>query len=164
MKPATSTPIFVYGTLMNPQVVQVLLGRTLTLDSFPAARLSGYCRYPVKNYVFPGMVEHPDPDKFVMGCLLENLSPLDVKLFDWFEGNEYSRKLVKVSRIGGKDDDDTDVEAHAYIWKEELLNELERDGDEWDYETFCKQNLDWYLTNVVRPCRKETEDLGMTKL
>ena len=153
-------PIFVYGTLTSPQVVRTLLGRTVALQ-FPPARLSGYSRHSVKNFVYPGMIPSNNDDspqrQEVHGCLLENLSHLEMKLLNWFEGDEYERRLVKVST-----NDDILIDAHAYIWKSHLLEELNLQ-EEWCYETFCKEHLEWYLENTVRPCRREMEDLGMTK-
>jgi Gamma-glutamyl cyclotransferase, AIG2-like len=45
--------LFVYGTLMAPEVVQTLIGR---LPKQQPARLFGYRRHPVKSHVFPGLI------------------------------------------------------------------------------------------------------------
>jgi gamma-glutamylcyclotransferase (GGCT)/AIG2-like uncharacterized protein YtfP len=154
MKP----PIFVYGTLCSPQVVQILLGRTLT-SSLPPAQLVGHARYPVRNYLYPGTIPTPDqPDNVVNGYLLEDLTPLERKLLDWFEGDEYDRRVVQVER----EDMATKVPAEVYVWKQHLIGELEQDR-EWSLEVFSKDHLDSYLENTVRPCREEMEQLGMTK-
>jgi gamma-glutamylcyclotransferase (GGCT)/AIG2-like uncharacterized protein YtfP len=150
--------IFVYGTLGSPQVVQILLGRALT-SSLPAARLLGYTRYPVRNFVFPGTIPTPDqPSSAVDGYLLEDLTPLERKLLDWFEGDEYDRRLVQVER----EDTATLVPAEVYIWKQHLIGELEQ-GRDWSYELFLKDHMESYLDNTVRPCREEMEQLGMTR-
>jgi gamma-glutamylcyclotransferase (GGCT)/AIG2-like uncharacterized protein YtfP len=148
-------PIFVYGTLSHPQVVQTLLGRTIAFE-FPTATLSGFSRHPVKNCVFPGIIPNT-PQNQVDGFLLENLSDLDRKLLDWYEGDEYDGRTVQVST-----ETSTQIHAEVYIWKPHLLEELKLD-EKWCYKTFCKDNLEWYLENTVRPCRFEMENLGMTK-
>ena len=152
-------PIFIYGTLCSPQVVEVLLGRSIPAIHMPRARLQGYARCPVRNCVFPGTIPTPDqPNNHVDGFLLENLSSVECELLDYFEGDEYDKRIVQVRR---DDNPETTVPAELYVWKSHLIEELERDR-QWTYEMFCKNHLDWYLENTVRPCRKEMEQLGMT--
>ncbi len=73
-------------------------------------------------------------------------------------GDRYDRKLVQVSTTSG-----SLVEGHAYIWNPDLRQQLKLD-EEWNYETFRKEHLEWYLENTVRSCRREMEVLGMTNL
>ena len=151
-------PMFVYGTLCSPQVVQVLLGRSI-MPTFLPARLNGYARYPVRGFVFPGTIATPSkPMSHVDGFLLEGLSTLECKLFDWFEGHEYERVMVSVERQDTKEL----VQAQVYLWKRELIDELELEKI-WDFSEFERTKLEWYLENTVRPCRHETERLGMTQ-
>ena len=151
-----TAPVFVYGTLTSHQVVRTLLGKnSASVLEFQPARLLGYSRHPVKNCVYPGMIPHPE--KEVRGCLLENVSFHEMKLLDWFEGDEYERRLVQVSIERSP----SLVEAHAYVWKPHLLHSL-RLEEEWCYETFCNKNLNRYIQKTVGPCRKEMENLGMT--
>jgi gamma-glutamylcyclotransferase (GGCT)/AIG2-like uncharacterized protein YtfP len=166
MKP-NSIPIFVYGTLSSPQVVQTLLGRTVPSE-FPVARLDNHSRHPVKNYVFPGTI--PNPKKRIHGCLLENLSETDMKILDWFEGDEYDRRMVQVciNRSTLADNNGKDkassffIDAYTYIWRPRLLQQLILD-EEWNFENFCSKHLEWYLINTVRPCRKEIEELKIVE-
>jgi hypothetical protein len=148
--------MFVYGTLCSPQVIQVLLGRSIT--SFIPATLKGHARYPVRGFVFPGTIATPNqPLNHVDGFLLEGLSPLECKLFDWFEGPEYERVVVSVER----QDTGASVQAEVYLWKTHLTQELELEKA-WDFDEFERTKLEWYLENTVLPCRRETERLGMT--
>lgn len=124
------------------------------------ARLHHYSRHPVKDCVFPATI--PNPEKSVDGYLLENLSSKDVELLDWFESDEYNRQVVQVC-VNPNGGNGKMVEALAYIWQPHLMDELELDQG-WSFEHFCKENLDWYLKNTVRPCRKQMEELGMTQL
>ncbi|CAJ1957632.1 unnamed protein product [Cylindrotheca closterium] len=147
-------PVFVYGTLSSPQVVETLLGRPLSVESFPPAILDGHSRHPVKGFVFPAMISNPT--KQVNGLLIEDLTPKELELFDWFESDEYIRKVVEVRTKNQKS-----VEAFAYIWNPDLMEMLLLD-QEWSFENFCKENKELYLKNTVTPCRKEMESLGMT--
>jgi gamma-glutamylcyclotransferase (GGCT)/AIG2-like uncharacterized protein YtfP len=78
-----TTSIFVYGTLTSPEVVRVLLGRELA--AIRPAWLEGYTRHPVQNFVFPSMI--PCVGKSVEGCIYTDVSPLEQKVLDWYEGH-----------------------------------------------------------------------------
>jgi len=178
-------PIFVYGTLCSPQVVQVLLGRSFT--SFLPARLYGHLRFPVHGCVYPGMIpigslpsQHlqqqqlslPEKEHFVDGFLLEGLSPIDIQILDWFEGTEYERVTVTVKKrrhvkedVKDREEDDKDdkgeIPAEVYLWDINNIDRLELDRP-WDYIEFEQNQLKDYLETTVYPCRWETERLGMT--
>lgn len=85
--------IFVYGTLMAPEVLKVLIGRVP--ESMDPAILTNYVRHPVKNEVFPGMIPSNNDDE-THGLLLQGLSERDVSRLDWFEGDEYVHQKVQV--------------------------------------------------------------------
>jgi gamma-glutamylcyclotransferase (GGCT)/AIG2-like uncharacterized protein YtfP len=148
--------IFVYGTLTSPEVVRVLLGRELA--AIRPARLEGYTRHPVKNFVFPGMI--PCVGKSVEGCIYTNVSPLERNLLDWFEGDEYIRQTVQATVMDDSEPSSMTVEAN--VWKPHLVDQLLQD-QKWSYENFRQQHSEWYLKIIVQPCRDEMERLGMTK-
>ena len=157
---ANSTPIFVYGTLSSPNVVQTLLGKTIPTP-FRPAWIENYSRHPVRGHLFPGMI--PNQGRQVHGCILENLSALDIRLLDWFEGEEYERETIQIYISEASNVEKSSlIHAETYIWKPHLLNELDQ-SKEWSYDNFCKKHLDWYLKNTVQPCREEMVSLGLTK-
>jgi hypothetical protein len=171
---AAPLPIFVYGTLMNPQVVSILLGRSWSPAEEAAirpARLYGYSRHPVRQHVFPATIPSTVSTAYVEGLLLPaTMSKMEVIIFDCFESDEYNRVPVDVTIVkhGGDDHNDLDsssspvtVKAQVYLWRDDLISQLELD-QQWSYESFCQEHLDWYLKNTVRPCRAEVEQLGMT--
>ena len=149
----TSSSIFVYGTLMSPQVLRVLLGRIPS--SLSPALLSGYQRHSVRGQVFPGMIPSNNVvnDHKTQGILLQGLSEKEVRVLDYFEGDEYSRRDVTVSCQGQS------YNAQTYVWSNPL-SELNLD-QEWDYAHFCENHLECYLETTVRLCRLEMNDLGM---
>ena len=147
--------VFVYGTLMSPPVVRVLLQREVPMIP---AQLEGYIRHPVLNQVYPGMIRSSKMTSFVRGCILPNLSPLEMKLLDYFEGDEYDRATVQVRTAEESVLETTQV----YLWKSHLIRSVNQD-EEWSYENFCQNHLDWYLKHTVQPCRDEMERLGLTK-
>mmetsp|Transcript_5342 Transcript_5342/g.7698 ORF Transcript_5342/g.7698 Transcript_5342/m.7698 type:complete len:158 (+) Transcript_5342:51-524(+) len=151
-------PVFVYGTLSHPTIVQILLGRSLdSTVAFPKAHLGGFSRHPIRNQVFPAMIPAASSCS-VDGFLLEDLTDLDLTLLDWFEADEYDRNMVKVQKEKTLDW----VEAEAYIWKNNYVSSVLVE-EEWSYENFCQNHLEWYLQSTVRPCRQEMERLGLTK-
>lgn len=150
-----TSSIFVYGTLTSPEVVRVLLGRELV--AIRPARLQGYTRHPVQNYVFPGMI--PCVGKSVEGCIYTDVSPSERKQLDWYEGDEYLRQTVQATVDS---EPSSPITVETYVWKPHLVDQLLQD-QEWSYEEFYQQHSEWYLKNTVQPCRDEMESLGMTK-
>jgi gamma-glutamylcyclotransferase (GGCT)/AIG2-like uncharacterized protein YtfP len=150
MVPTGSSSVFVYGTLMAPQVLKVLLSRVP--DMLVPAVLPNYRRHPVKDNVFPGIIPC-SRGSATKGLLLQGLSENELKILDWFEGDEYVRREVKVMC------DLIPHETQCYIWSNPVTD-LDH-GREWDYDDFLETKLDWYLKSTVRPCRLQLDQLGM---
>ena len=150
MVPTGSSSVFVYGTLMAPQVLKVLLSRVP--DMLVPAVLPNYRRHPVKDHVFPGIIPC-SRGSATKGLLLQGLSENELKILDWFEGDEYVRREVKVMC------DLIPHETQCYIWSNPVTD-LDH-GREWDYDDFLETKLDWYLKSTVRPCRLQLDQLGM---
>lgn len=167
---------------MSPQVLQTLIGRIPCM--YKPAYLYHYTRHPVKGFVFPGIlpsklleskVSTPNmKPKIVEGILLTELTDEEMKIFDWFEAEEYDRLLEKIY-IPVEDETSTiendanlnimsgvkknEVQANVYVW---CAGEERLDLDhEWDYETFRQLYLHSYLKDTVRPCKAEIDQLGM---
>jgi len=149
MLSSPTTSIFVYGTLMSPQVLRVLLGRIPICQS--PAFLKDYQRHPVINEVFPGMI--PSSGGKTQGVLMQSLTPQEMRVLDYFEGDEYTRRDVTVSYNG------VTHETQTYVWSNPL-SELALDK-EWEYQQFCDEKLEWYLATTVRPYRQEMDELGI---
>lgn len=140
---------------MAPQVLKVLIGRVPYI--LEPAILQNYRRHPVRNEVFPGVIlgsESPANNAdSTTGLLLRDLSENELKVLDWFEGDEYARQKVQVQV------DDKSFDTQCYVWSNPL-SELDL-RKEWQYDDFRKTKLDWYLTNTVRPCRMDLDNLGI---
>ncbi len=177
------TTCFVYGTLMSTEVLQTLLGRTpITL---PGVVLQNHVRHPVKGQVYPAVLPSTvaapasafHRDHSVEGILIIDLSPRDMKIFDYFEeegidytrttvvahvpesSNAYLQQLEKNKSILWKDTDKEgyrSVQTNAYIWARgaDTLDLTKP----WVYEQFRKNRLEWYLESTVKPCAKEFND------
>lgn len=124
--------LFFYGTLMHPKILQrVILSDVSELTIRPATLLS-YSRHRVTGVDYPAVV--PDDSQSVKGTLVKGLSPWAVKRLDVFEGDEYSRKSVKVMVEG----QDLPVEARTYVWSD---NPSRLDKAEWDFNDFVQEKL-----------------------
>jgi gamma-glutamylcyclotransferase (GGCT)/AIG2-like uncharacterized protein YtfP len=143
--------IFVYGTLMSPEVVQTLLGRAVS--NVQSARINGFRRHPVQKKDYPGLI--PIANGETTGVLLQGLTSSDMKRLDWYEGDTYSRVDVTVTLLHDSSRFDTQV----YNLKENVLQELDL-TKEWDFDAFTKLHLKEYLEKAVQPCRDELDRLG----
>ena len=180
-----TTSLFVYGTLMSPHVAETLLGRIPS--PMEPATLWGYKRYAVKRQVYPAILstkefsrdnnqhqQHGRCSFFVEGILMRGLTTSEMKRLDWFEDVDYQRRGVKIelsidsttptlssSQSARMDSDSAimnEMQAQTYVWNNPT-SELEIE-QEWSFEKFCEQNLNWYLETTVRPCREELDRLG----
>ena len=149
--PSRLHSVFVYGTLLAPEVLQTLLNR---VPKHVPARLEGYIRHPVKGLVYPGLVAASENDRSssTSGLLLSGLSQSDMRVLDWFEDDQYTRRHVQVQL-----EDGTDESTQVYLWCSPM-EELHL-GEIWSYERFRTENLEWYLVNTVQPCRKSLDEL-----
>ena len=169
--PPPTSCCFVYGTLMSSDVLQVLLGRVPTI--IPNAILQNHSRHPVRGRVYPGVIPTPintSSLSSVEGKLLLDITPLEMKYLDWFEneGVDYNRIKVQVmipnntSNENGEHDNNSEEQTtkqqqtNAYIWS---LGTSKLDTScDWDYNMFVEKHLEWYIENVVMPCRIEIEE------
>lgn len=152
--------LFVYGTLMAPEVMQCLVGR---VPPCTPAVLRGYTRHPVVGFCFPGIIRAAADNgarSVVRGLLYTDLTRDELALMDWFEDKEYTRTNVEVETSLTVDDNDpkpfaktTSQSTQVYVWTNPL-NELNVEV-EWDYNCFRQQHLSDYLVKTVEPCRVE---------
>ncbi|KAK4277057.1 hypothetical protein QN277_015112 [Acacia crassicarpa] len=114
--------VFVYGSLLADDVVQVLLKR---VPPAAPATLSNHHRFSIKGRVYPAIL--PVEDKKVTGRVLQGISDLELFILDEFEDVEYERRDVDVYLK----DNSEKLKAHAYIWSNRSDPNLYGD---WDFE------------------------------
>jgi gamma-glutamylcyclotransferase (GGCT)/AIG2-like uncharacterized protein YtfP len=142
--------VFVYGTLMYPQVLHALLNR---VPSNSKAVIHGFQRFNIKGQVFPGVIASTADSK-VEGVLLRELTPEDMVVFDEFEGDEYYKLPVQPQLLEQGGDA---VAASVYIWQDSLRSYL---YGEWDPEAFAETHLESY----VKMCTAFAEELKEQQL
>ncbi len=83
--------LLAYGTLMWPEVLEVVIGRCM--EGVPAT-LHGYLRLRVTGELYPAIV--PAEREDVEGILYTGLTDADFRHLDRFEGEAYDRVEVQV--------------------------------------------------------------------
>ena len=103
----TPKPLFVYGTLRDPDVLGALLGRALSPHQAIEAHAPGFAAVHYPNRVYPALV--PAPEGAAPGLILGDLTPDELAILDAFEGDEYRRNTIAVQTASGV------VEADVYL-------------------------------------------------
>jgi gamma-glutamylcyclotransferase (GGCT)/AIG2-like uncharacterized protein YtfP len=102
--------LFVYGTLMNDDLVRYLAGRPLP---WRPAVLEGYCRTLDSSIGYP--VVHPLAGASVDGRILEEIDEQMLTAVDTYEGDLYRRVVVRVQTSDGRN-----VDAYMYVPRQPL--------------------------------------------
>ena len=138
--------IFVYGTLLYPEIVGKLTGKKLKTHH---AILFGFKRFTVVGCDYPAIIETKNSK--VEGLLIENVDSKSGQVLSFFEGVEYEKRKVIVQTKQHK------VEASTYIWKGDfsLLKDIE-----WNIHDFKKNRLRYYLEDVIPQTLEEFKNGG----
>jgi gamma-glutamylcyclotransferase (GGCT)/AIG2-like uncharacterized protein YtfP len=131
-------PLFVYGTLLFPEILHLLLGR---LPVSSEAVLPGYHRFSIHDgpcvRAYPAVF--PQPGAEVHGLLLHGLSPAEQAVLDAYEDDDYIKTAVTVVQKGEMTD------ANVYVWHTGKKGQLR---GTWDAEQFRAQNLQTYIERM----------------
>ncbi len=92
-----SNPLFVFGTLMDPDVLAtVCIGSASEVSTQPAL-IQGFTRRLVVNESFPVLV--PAANESVLGLLIHGLGDEDLQRAQFFEGEEYELTSISVEAL-----------------------------------------------------------------
>ena len=78
---------FFYGTLIDRDVMALVIGRRLPPQAFEPASIAGYSRRRASGATFPVLMR--DPKGRVAGVVVRGLSARDVVLLNAYEGQGY---------------------------------------------------------------------------
>ncbi len=131
--PTESGSLFVYGTLMFPEVLVALIGR---LPKMLAASVPDWRAAPLLERVYPGLV--PAPGVITYGKLILGLTSNEWTIFDRFEGNQFC--LLAIATEGGGS-------VRSYVLDN---TELAKDGT-WDAQDFASRFLLTFVATLARP-------------
>lgn len=105
--------LFGFGTLMDPEVRDLVVGRPVPPEAVAPAVLPGYRRVRVPDETYPALV--PDPAGEVQGQLFGPLTAVELERVQFFESFEYALTAIEV-RCRGRP-----VPAMACLATEEVL-------------------------------------------
>lgn len=128
--------VFVYGTLLNDEVLKILLGHIPTKR---VAELHGYKRVQVIGQRYPAILR--DANSKVEGALLTELSDTDLQRLDEYEAEQYERIAAFVSVAGGER-----RECMTYVFRPEYSSLLSSEA--WSNESFRAKYLQRFLKEI----------------
>ena len=95
----TPAPLFLYGTLRDPDILAAVLGRTVADRQLIAATAPDCVAVYYPGRVYPALVRRPGA--VAPGRLLVQASADDLAALDAFEGEEYRRGSVQAMTEAG---------------------------------------------------------------
>ena len=128
--------IFVYGTLLSPEITKKLTGKSF--ETVPAS-LKGFKIYCVKDCDYPAIV--PENGADTSGKIIINVDDIDLIILSLYEGDEYKQRKVKVLCNNKM------VDALTFVW---VIGNESLENREWDFEGFQRERLDFYLEELCQ--------------
>lgn len=110
---------FFYGTLVDADVRQLVLGRPIPDAAVRSATLQDFQRYSVLDQPYPAAV--PQPGSAIDGVVMPGASLVDAAKLTCFEGSDYEvqlRRVMIVGNTGGSSEDERN--AWVYIASERV--------------------------------------------
>ncbi|AUZ85825.1 gamma-glutamylcyclotransferase family protein [Methylophaga nitratireducenticrescens] len=129
--------LFVYGTLMDPEIMRKVSGQKHTSK---VATLDGFMRKKIKDEVFPAMI--PQQGSRVAGLVYFNVPTESQRRLDQFEGAIYQKEEVLIF-----DDKNQPLRAQTYVLSEKYLNLLSE--QDWDFDEFKLNNKHLFQKKYV---------------
>jgi len=131
---------FFYGSLMDQEVLEIVVGRTVLESEMTIAELPGYRRVTVANETYPALAQ--TPGKVIEGILIESLDATEALRVMYFEGEEYKPEEVQLQLKNQKpvsafcflpapDLETTDLVWDFGEWRKEHLNDFLHLSEEW---------------------------------
>ena len=127
--------LFVYGTLLCPDVATAVLGRAPAVEH---ARLYGYERVKVRGEHYPGIPGNGN----VEGAVWRDVTAAEITVLDAFEGELYTRTLLQVCLMSGEP-----VHAAGYVFRDAFRHLLTQDA--WDVRHFVRYFKDAFLRECL---------------
>lgn len=119
--------LFVYGTLMNDEIVKALCGKRFKKSP---ATISGFIASNLNGRHSPGLSKKANST--VEGYVLHSVDSRSFNIIKAWENDDY--KLIKVKPNNG-----AFGVCNTFLWKTDIL------GTVWDNARFRKYHMQWYL-------------------
>jgi hypothetical protein len=125
---STATPLFVFGTLRDEDVLAAALGRWLDPGQRQPAVAHGFRAILYPGQTYPML--RAESGHFAEGMLLRGLTAIDLALLDAFEGEHYRRLAISVEAAGR-------VEAAELYWADVAVP---AGGPAWSFEDWRRNH------------------------
>lgn len=116
-----NVPIFFFGSLMDMDLLEVVLGRSPKKLSIRAGRILGFDRHRVDGETFPMLA--PVPGGAVDGLVVEGLTRQDLDRIQYYETALYELRAFDVECQGRR------IGARSFI----ATSRLSDSGESWDF-------------------------------
>jgi len=130
---------FFYGTLLDPDVMALVIGRRLPPSAFVPAILPGHSRRRAEGATYPVVVR--DAADRVRGVVVGGLTPRDVARLAAYEGPGYRVARLKV-RVGG--------EIATVSVFEPVAVRLQPSDSPWDYASWKGRHKRPFVSRLRR--------------
>lgn len=140
---------FFYGSLMDLELLEAVLGRAPDHLSFTPGWLAGYAAETAAGYSFPTLVE--DRAARTDGLLTHGLSDDDVARIAYFEDTEYAPTVLDIATA------ESDVAAQVFM----ATTALKSTGELWSFEHWRRNHKPLLLAVTHRVMR---EHYGLTPM
>jgi gamma-glutamylcyclotransferase (GGCT)/AIG2-like uncharacterized protein YtfP len=132
--------IFVYGTLLFPEILEKLTGKTFESKE---GYLNDSKRYQIFDdnipRKYPAIIESKGNQVF--GKIILNVDQESLNILDYFEDEKYESKTLKAYLKDGEE-----FEVLVYVWREEFRDMLKGD---WNIDYFKDNYLSIYLNEII---------------
>jgi len=127
--------IFVYGSMLSPDVVKAVTGHDILSVS---AHLKDYSRRKLKNRDYPGIIH--SQGSMVIGKVLRDVRHELLQLINIFEGDEYLEQKTKAIL-----EDGNGIDVLTYVWNGSIEDVQD---DDWDFAYFESHKLRTFLSQT----------------
>ncbi len=125
---------FFFGSMMDQEVLEIVVGRTVLEEEMITTILPGYRRVGVANESYPALVH--TSNQSIEGVLIEDLDASESLRIIYFEGEEYKPEEVQLQLKNHKPES-----AYCFL----ASADLELVDREWDFESWRTQHLQDFL-------------------
>ena len=126
-------PVFTYGTLEIPEVMEALTGRSWASAE---AWAKGFAKFLLKGRIYPGMTGAQG--SICSGRVYYHIDPRTLEILDAFEDEVYTRDRIEVEVEGGRP-----LQAYAYLIRPQDRECLT--ATPWQLDEFKSKHLVRYL-------------------
>ena len=141
---------FFFGSMMDRDVLNLVVGRMVPDADVEPATLAGYRLVHVADESYPAIVPHAG--RQVEGVRVRRLTSAECERIAWFEGKEYASQMVEVTLRGG-----TPARAGVHLPTEALET---IGGEGWDFARWRRAEKD----GLMRLARGHMALLGRVSL